>query len=97
MGIFIIFSNIPCFIPSFKKNVCGLRKKLPFRYYTDMNRLLNATYHIMIHEDEDLIPLKEKTINKLKKIGKSDQTYDDIVIELLDHCNICDCFWSDRF
>lgn len=45
---------------------------------------------------EDGIPLHQLTIIQLERLGSMDDTYDDVVNDLIDHCVDCDRFWVDR-
>ncbi|WP_428325933.1 hypothetical protein [Nitrosopumilus sp.] len=40
--------------------------------------------------------LSNHTKNKLKSIGRKGMTYDEIVLELLEHADTCERFWVDR-
>ena len=42
------------------------------------------------------VGLSNHTKNKLKSIGRKGMTYDEIVLELLDHADACERFWVDR-
>jgi len=62
-----------------------------------LGKLQNCSFNMMLRNDEDIIPLKEETIDDLNRVGKKDQTYDDIIMEMMTHCGMCDKFWVDRF
>lgn len=42
------------------------------------------------------ISIAKATREQLAKLGKKDSTWDDILKDLLDHCNICDNYWGNR-
>ena len=42
------------------------------------------------------VRISGKAHEGLKKIGKKSDTYDDIILELLEHIETCDRFWETR-
>jgi len=42
------------------------------------------------------ITISKKTKSQLKKLGRMGDTFDSVIVSLLDHSNKCDSFWSDR-
>jgi len=43
------------------------------------------------------IELKKETKNKLSRLGRKGQTFDQLVSDLLKHVGSCDRFWVNRF
>ena len=42
------------------------------------------------------IGIKHSTKIRLSRFGALDQSYDDVVTELLDHVEKCDVFWAEK-
>jgi hypothetical protein len=42
------------------------------------------------------IQIKKNTKKRLAKLGIISQNYDDIVLALIKHAEVCDNFWNDR-
>ncbi len=57
------------------------------------DKKLSACIH---KNNEVLLLIKKKNIKKLQKIGEMFSTYNDVVEELLAHCDSCDRYWVDK-
>ena len=42
------------------------------------------------------IVISQKTKNELKKYGDKDSTWDQIIVELLNHACVCDAYWDGK-
>lgn len=42
------------------------------------------------------IEIHSKTKNELKKYGYKDYTWDQIIVELLNHVCVCDKYWDEK-
>ena len=42
------------------------------------------------------IEIQQKTKDELKKYGDKDSTWDQIIIELLNHVCVCDKYWENK-
>ena len=42
------------------------------------------------------IPIRKETRDELKKYGDKDSTWDEIVIDLLNHACVCDEYWNSK-
>ncbi len=42
------------------------------------------------------IEIRQKTKYELKKYGAKDYTWDQIIVELLNHVCICDKYWDEK-
>ena len=43
------------------------------------------------------LTIEKETKERIEKLARMNDTYDSFVKELLDHVNICDSFWCDRY
>ena len=42
------------------------------------------------------IGIRKSTKKELKKYGEKDSTWDQIIIELLNHACVCDNYWDEK-
>jgi len=42
------------------------------------------------------IEIRQKTKDELKKYGYKDSTWDQIIVELLNHVCVCDNYWDGK-
>jgi len=49
-----------------------------------------------VHIMRSTIELCKKTKDELKKYGSKDSTWDQIIINLLNHVSVCDRYWEDK-
>ena len=42
------------------------------------------------------IEIHQKTKDELKKYGDKDSTWDQIIVELLNHVCVCDKYWENK-
>jgi len=42
------------------------------------------------------IEIRKKTKSGLKKYGDKDSTWDQIIMDLLNHVSVCDRYWEDK-
>ena len=42
------------------------------------------------------IEIHQKTKDELKKYGDKDSTWDQIIIDLLNHVSVCDRYWENK-
>ena len=42
------------------------------------------------------IEIQQKTKDELKKYGDKDSTWDQIIVELLNHACVCDKYWDEK-
>lgn len=40
--------------------------------------------------------IKENTKVRLSKLGNITQDYEDVILQLIEHAEVCDRFWSDK-
>ena len=46
---------------------------------------------------KEINEIRDETKARLRNLGKMGDTYDSVIISLIEHAENCDQFWSDRF
>ena len=42
------------------------------------------------------VEIRKKTKDELKKYGDKDSTWDDIIVDLINHVSACDKYWDEK-
>ena len=58
--------------------------------------MARKTIFIPIDDDEEGVGIKKKLLQKLQKIGRMNTKYNDVIEDILNHCDSCDRFWENK-
>lgn len=53
-------------------------------------------FEIIHSRKDELTTIKKSVLQKLEKLGNMNSNHDDVILDLLDHCDRCDQFWENR-
>jgi len=57
---------------------------------------LKKTIFLPLNEGEEGLGINKKLLQRLKKIGNMESTINEVVEDILNHCDKCDRFWENR-
>jgi len=60
-----------------------------------MTKMIQTKF-LSLKKGEEGIGIQKKLLQRIKKIGNIDSTVDDVIEDILNHCDKCDQFWENR-
>ena len=56
-----------------------------------------CNYYEMTKNQKTVIVVSKKTKSQLEKLGNMRDTYDSVIVSLLEHTDKCNSFWGEKF